>query len=248
VGTMYDDKGDAGFLCATARCLGLDPAKLQDEQLKLWVDSGTGGSVTLKVEEKSGFVLDGLIPKILKLASLSANFNRTAVTVVSLEIPSATIRRLDREKTEDHINALPPTSKVRKAFLAKKLRVVVADAVAHGLIATVKVDRKLDAKLDATLAGLLDAKAGEPAPAGAGSTPRSSGGANTAASPSTQAPETPGLGLHVTSGDDGTYTLKALQPVIVAVLVKKQPQAGELQSEAATFDKWVPDIAIPLKE
>jgi hypothetical protein len=234
IGTMYDDKGDAGFLCATASCLGLSSAWAPE--LTAFVAEGGGGALTLTDTEKREFAIDALIPRVLSLASLGANFNKKSVTITELTFDGAVVRRLEREPVLKRLEGLSSQSPIRRAFDAGKLRVVVADVVVRKLSVKIKIDKNLDAGLVAKM-DKVAALSTDVAPA----TPP--GGAS--AVPDAAKEKGPGLTLSVKRGNVGEFTLSSSQPLIVAILLKKQPAEGQLSGQ--TWDNWVDDTALAVK-
>jgi hypothetical protein len=210
VGTAYDDKTDAGFLCATVRCLGLKtPEAVSD-----WVSTGTGGTVALTAEDKKQLTIAAVLPKLFQIIGFSAKSDSNSVVVTKADIGAITKRYLDRGKAEAYLKSLPESEPIKRAFLEKRLRIVAADMVASSFVASINVDQSRAKELDAKLAQNVGKVLGADSD----------------------------FSVKISGGKKGQFQVSTQHPVVVAVLIRKQPKAGVLESAPADWSKWPADL------
>jgi len=219
VGTLYDGKGTGSFLCATATCLGLTDNTTKALVAGGYIDSGTGGSINLDDTQKRALGLNAVV-KLFSLVGLSGKFDSSKSAIVSVETPSATIRRLIKGKLTAQLTAHPPTSAVTDALANRRIRAVIADIVVESLTATVKLDDSTSADIKAS----LDQNAGK------------------------VLGKDSSFEVTYSKSGQGTYKLQTTHPVIVAVALVSQPKQGELSADQSTdWKQWPPDTALRIK-
>lgn len=212
IATLYDGKGVGSFLCATSTCLGLPDNKTETLKNAGYLDAGKGGSVNLDDTQKNTLGLNAVL-KLFSLIGLSGKYDSSHSTIVSVEIPSATIRYLIKGKLTDHIKASPATPAVTDAYTNRRLRAIMADIVVDSITATVKLDNSNSANITATLDQNVGKVLGKDA----------------------------SFGVTYDKTGQGTYKIQTVSPVIVAVAAVQQPKQGTLEAdEAQAWQGWAP--------
>lgn len=202
--------------CATFTCLGLKASDLNPEQIKNvngYADIGSGGSITLTDAEKKSLSLSAVLPKILSVLNLSGNLDQSTGVETTMSLGTATKRYLVKQKALDYINGLPGNSRVKTALAQGRLGIVIADVYVDSLDVNLKINKALNAGLDAALTGTVNQVFGDGDK----------------------------LSVKVTKAENGSYTLKVTQPVIVARLTVTTPfgtaKGGDLPVKLAPWNR-----------
>ena len=215
LGTLYDGKGADNLLCATAKCLGLKDNSTETLKGASYIESGRGGSIKLDDTQKKALGFN-IVAKLISILSLNGKLDTSKAAVVSVDVPGATIRYLVKGTLTDHIKASPATAQIKDAYENRRLRAIVGDIVVDSFSASVKLDDSVSAEVKTT----LDANAGK------------------------LFDKDTGLGVTYSKIGAGTYVVKTLSPVIVAVELAQQPKTGVLSTGEAS---WPPDTTLRIK-
>jgi hypothetical protein len=205
--TSYrDSKGDADFICATWGCLRQPPPADPVALLKIngYAEPGGGGKVELEDKSSSSISGSAVLPEIYKILKISADASATKDVTTSIALGRSYKRLLDRDMMQRFLRDLPADTPLKSAFSQGRLVLIVGDVVVDSMSITISVDANRNGKLAAELASALDGTVGKLLK-----------GAK--------------FDLTVKSADKGKYTLEIKNPVILAVLAKKQPEAGQLE-------------------
>jgi hypothetical protein len=201
IGTLYDGKGAGSLLCATSTCLGLANNNTDTLTAAGYIASGTGGSVDLTDTQKRTLGINAVV-KLFALLNITGNYDSNKTTVVTVEVPKATVRYLLKGQLSSRISTSPSSAAVTDAYNHRRIRAIVGDIVVESLVATVKVDDSVSVGVKATLDQNVGQALGKDS----------------------------SLGLTYSKTGNGEYKIKTVSPVIVAVEPAKQPQTGSLES------------------
>jgi hypothetical protein len=215
VGTLYDGQGAGSFLCATSTCLNLSDNKTETLKKAGYIDQGKGSAVKLNDTQKSSLGVNAVL-KLFTFLNISPKFDRSKTEVFTVDIPGATVRYLIKGQLSKHIENAPPNAAVKDAFDHKRLRAIVGDIIVDSMTVSVKFNGSMDASAKATLDQGVGKIVGKDSD----------------------------FSLTYSKSADGTYTLKTVSPVIVAVEPVKQKSTSSLESNS---DPWVHDPAFKLK-
>jgi hypothetical protein len=222
--TAYEDKADPSReLCATWDCLGVSDdeqveAMSAKDQVKLristlqYADTGDGPSLKLSDDEKNSIGLKALLPQLLRVLSLAADFSTSKNVTTTLTMGPVTIRTLRRKEMLDHLKSQDAHPLEKTAFEKRKLILVYSDIVVSSMTLDLKLDATASSDLEAKLEGSLQGKVGQVV------------GKNSS------------LSFKVARANKGDYSFEINKPVILAVYTKRQPAAGELGTTG--WSRW----------
>lgn len=223
VATIYDQSFDpSNFVCATWPCLGYPPAPMPTDASKILTingnaDVGTGGNITLSTDQQQDIAVNVVLPQIYNVLKVSAGTEWKKHTTVTLAANKGHIRMLDRLSFASYITSLPATNAIKSGYDAGRLVVIVSDFVIDSMTVTIDIDNSDTSNLDASLTGALGGQIGNIIGKGAS------------------------LSFKVDNATKGHYQFETTNPVIVAVLPKRQPAAGVLASQDRyDWSAWSP--------
>jgi hypothetical protein len=206
------------FYCDTWDCLGLAGAIPNDPEKRLSLSGaaavGRGGVITLSESKMTKLGASAVLPIVAESLKLDAGIEYSKGVEVQLNMGRAALRVLRKSRLGEMVKAWAPEDPRKVAFLEGRLAVVFADVVVDSLQATIKVNSSLNPKLEAALSQSVG-----------------SFGEGTKFSGSLQRTMA------------GTYSLVALEPTIIAPLLRLQPAAGVLsttEEEDLSWADWRP--------
>lgn len=210
--TSYQDEiADGNFVCAMGSCVEFKPSNSEE-----WLNHnglfavGRGGEIKIQEVEKKVIAIDGVLPEIWETLKIEGEFKSENVTDVNLTMGRGYKRLLDRLELDKVIPSLPENSRFKNSYNEGSLVVVVADIVVESMSVKVKFDNETSGKIDTAI-----------------NNPTSNGSDLE-------------LKFSINKTVDGQYEFNVSQPVIVMTLAKKQPSAGYVSGNDATFDNWEP--------
>lgn len=216
---------DENIAAETSSFLGAAP-KNREEWLNLKgfiFTPGEGGTIKLDSKSQTEVAVSTILPKVFEALKLTASFNSKKVVRAEVFINKGYRRLYNPDKFQKFI-VDSMSGKANYAYKNKTLVYVCGDFVIDSMVVKVTIDQDLAAKVDAELASL---------PAGITSNP----------SDSTQSSSTKvNVGINRTAG--GSYTITFNKPVIVARLIKYQPQEGPLDGNTTDYATKVEDPSL----
>lgn len=224
--TCYDNAPkDENIAAETASFIGAPP-KNREEWLNLKgfiFTPGQGGTIKLDSKSQTDVAVSTILPKVFEALKLSASFNKKSVKHVEVFINRGYKRLYNPDKFQKFI-VDSMSGKANYAYKNKTLVYVCGDFVIDSMSVKVTLDNDLSAKVDGELSML---------PEGITSNP----------SDSTQSSSTKvSVGIKHTGG--GSYEITFNKPVIVARLIKYQPQEGPLDAETGDFTTKAADPSL----
>jgi hypothetical protein len=223
IGTAYDFKpgqptltGD--FICSTFKCLNEKPADVGSSDW-LSIDGilipGGGGSLTLTADSKKEFSAGVVLSSLLKLINLNFSADFTNNATVTITIPKAYVRLLDRSTFVNRIGTLPNDDPLRQSFRNGTVDYIIGDIVVTSMSAKITVNKNKNITASATLTQATSIVGKDSS-----------------------------LNMKMTDDGNGNYTLDVSKPVIVAYLHRRQPGAGQ-SGQSNDFSDWAkPELPI----
>jgi len=209
-----DSFGDMNFLCATWSCLSMQVPTDPDKKLNIagFADVGNnGGIIKLSEKETTDLATSVVLPEIYEIVKVSADAGANTDVKTQMTLGRVYPRKLIRSKMLAYVKTLQSDDPMKAAFERGNLTLIVADVVIDSMLVKIQVDKTKQAKLAVDLASKLEVG-------------KIFKGAK--------------LELKVNRADNGEFEFEVVKPVILAVLARKQPQAGVLEAPGTGWDDW----------
>jgi hypothetical protein len=217
-GTMYPEAAkNQTFDIKTAGLLGdpetwwtfNDPQRITTELNKLR-PSGNGGGVAATCNQTTKFSLSAVLPALFKLLTVNAGVDYNKSVKVQISFSNIQYRQINWSVLADDDKAKLINPTVSAHFGAHDFLITIGDVVLTQYTAQLTYSKSLDVNAKAQLTSAWK-----------------------------QFGKDSSLTADFSSGDDGTYTLTAKNPVIAALYVG-QPPAGVILEQGATNFVIVP--------
>ena len=218
-GTMYPASAETAF-DPTAQGLYADPntwwgegvdEQQQKDLLPKIIPGGGTGPLSFKIDTTKKFSLAVVFPTLLKLLSVDSKVDYNKKVQVSISASTADNHRLNWSLLRQYADNGKLASYVRKHLDAHDYLITIDDIVLYDYKASLVIDKNLDANANAKLVDAWKAFSKDSS-----------------------------AKFDWSSGEKGDFSVKAKDPVVVAVFIGKEPEGRTLSVKDASDLKPAP--------
>jgi hypothetical protein len=201
-------RGD--MICDTWNCVGVPDDKIPTDVLQRLrvngnVAEGSGAEIKIDDTKKSAIGIKLLIPGLAQLLHIDAGVDWDKSVTTNLTLGRGFVRAVRPDPLEKYIrSAENKNDRLKDGFMNGRLSYVAADIVAEKIEATVTLKKNFNTSIKTTLDQLAAAVV----------------------------PKDSNLTFTASRNQDGTYTFKVDNPVVLAVQLLHQRGAGKLDASA----------------